>query len=195
YVLLLNPDTRPQPGALALLVGFLDANPDYAGATIQLRYPDGKIQQTCSRIPTFSYLLANHTPLGWLRPGWRARLNAHQWYADWARDSDRDVEVLPGSCLLMRRDDLRLNADLRLYFPEDDLAQRYKGAKFRFLSGGYIIHDEKSVTRSWVATRTYFRDLLVYARRDYGWGGWLLLMLGSRPLLWGMALKARVFRQ
>lgn len=191
YVLLLNPDTRPQPDALATMVDFLAANPDYAGATLQLRYPDERIQRTCSRIPTYRYLLANHTPLGWLRPGWRDRLNGQQWYADWARDSDRDVEVLPGSCLLMRREMLRLNDALRLYFPEDDLAQRFRGAKFRFLSSTFIYHDEKSVTRSWVATRTYFRDLLVYTQRYHSWGGWLVLALCSRPLVWGMALKAR----
>ena len=40
YVLMLNPDTIPQPDALRLMVDFLQAHPDYAGVTIQLRYPE-----------------------------------------------------------------------------------------------------------------------------------------------------------
>ncbi len=192
YVLLLNPDTIPQPGALESLVTFMNAHPDYRGATVQLRYPDGRIQRTCSRIPTYSALLLNHTPLGVLLSGWRRRVNAHQWYEDWTRDSARDVEVLPGSCLLMRRADVWLNTDLRLYFPEDDLAQRYHGQKFRFLADSCILHDEKSVTQSWQATQIYFRDLLRYTRQHHGGLAWALLTLLSRPLLWGMALRRYV---
>src|SRR5690606_18458156 len=115
--LLLNPDTIAQPGALETLIAFMEQHPAYRGVTLQLRYPDGRIQQTCSRVPTYAYLLLNHTPLGWLLRGWRNRMNARHWYGEWARHTSRDVEVLPGSCLLMRRGDLWLNDDLRLYFP------------------------------------------------------------------------------
>jgi hypothetical protein len=187
YALLLNPDTIPAPDALPLLLNFLRAHPAYAGVTAQLRYPDGGIQRTCSRRPTYAYLLANHTPLVWLRPGWRARLNAAQWYADWSRQSDRDVEVVPGSCIMMRRAALWLDDDLLLYFPEDTLAA--PGRVFRFVAAARIVHREKSVTRSWLATRIYFRDLLVYTRKQHGSASAALLWLLSRPLLWGMALK------
>jgi len=190
YVLLLNPDTIPQPGALEKMVIFLESHPDYAGVTMQLRYPNGEIQRTCSRIPTYAYLLVNHTPLLIFR-GWQVRLNAHHWYGDWGGDTDRDVEVLPGSCLMMRRDDLRLDSDLKLYFPEDDLARRFEGRKFRFLADGFIIHNEKSVTTSWLATEIYFRDMLIYVRKYHGAAGWGLLWLLSRPLLWGMRYRAR----
>lgn len=191
YVLLLNPDTIPQSGALAALVDFMDTHPDYTGATIQLRYPDGRIQRTCSRIPTYAALLANHTPLGWLHPRWRARLNAQQWYAGWGRDTDRDVEVLPGSCLLMRRADLRLNDDLLLYFPEDDLARRFAGARFRFLAAAHILHDEKAVTRTGLAAQVYFRDMHIYTRRHHGRGrAWLLALL-AWPLRAAIGLKSR----
>lgn len=192
YVLLLNPDTIPQPAALEALVAFMDAHPEYTGATIQLRYPDGSVQRTCSQIPTYSYLLLNHTPLGALLRTARARANMRQWYHGWDRETDRDVAVLPGSCLLMRRADLCLNEALLLYFPEDDLAWRFAGAHFRFLAGPPIVHREKAVTRSWLAARVYFRDLLVYTRAHHGAARAALLWALSRPLLWGMALKWRL---
>jgi GT2 family glycosyltransferase len=192
YVLLLNPDTIPQTGALETMVEFLDAHPDYAGATLQMRYPNGEIQRTGSRIPTYEFLLLNHTPLRWVFSGWQKRINNRHWYGDWARDSSRDIEVLPGSCLMMRRGNFQLDGDFLLYFPEDDLARRFRGAKFRFLADSYIIHNEKSVTKSWLATRVYFRDLLVYTRKHHGAAAWLLLRLLSRPLYWGMALRAKI---
>jgi hypothetical protein len=189
YALLLNPDTSVPPGTLESMLAFMTAQPSYAGATVQLRYPDESLQRTCSRLSTYPYLLLNHTPLGFALRGWRDRLNARHWYAEWARDCDFDVEVLPGSCLLMRRADLRLDDDLRLYFPEDDLGRRFAGAKFRYLADVHIIHREKAATKSWLATKIYFRDLLIYTRKHHGWLGMAVLWGLSRPLLWGMWVK------
>lgn len=192
YALLLNPDTIVPPGALEAMVSFMEANPQYAGVTLQLRYPDGTIQRTCSRIPTYRYLLLAHTPIGWLLRGARRRAADHHWYAGWERDRDFDVEAIPGSCTLMRRAELRLDDDLLLYFPEDDLARRGNGRKFRFLAAPPIIHREKSATRTAAATRIYFRDMVVYARKHHGWPRAALLWLLTRPLAWGMALKWRL---
>ena len=189
YVLLLNPDTVVNRAALAALLDFITTHEDYAGATVQMRYPDGSIQRTCSRIPTPAYLLAVNTPLGLILPGWRSRLQTRHWYADWDRTTSRDVEVLPGSCLLMRRADLWLDDNLLLYFPEDDIARRFAGARFRFLAEVSIMHREKAATQSWLATRVYFRDLLVYARKHHGAAFGVLLWLLTRPLLAAMAVK------
>ena len=191
YVLLLNPDTLPQPDALETLVAFMDAHPDYHGATLQLRRPDGRIQRTCSRVPTWPCLLLTHALPDQLPVPWRRRVNARQWYASWERDSDRDVAVLPGSCLLMRREDLWLDEDLLLYFPEDTLGGSFAGARFRFLSSSYITHFEKSATRTRFARRTYWRDLLVYTRKQHGPARAALLWLFTRPLYWLTALLRR----
>jgi hypothetical protein len=189
YVLLLNPDTVVEGEALATMRQFLAEHPHYAGVTCQLRYPSGTIQRTGSRVPTLAYLLANHTPL-LLLAGWRRRLSERHWYTDWARTTDRDVGVAPGSCLMLRRDDALLDAGLWLYFPEDDLARRL-GLPFRYLASVHIAHHEKSSTRSWLATRIYFRDLLVYVGRHHGLLAWLLMWALTRPLLLAMWLKAR----
>ncbi len=188
FVLLLNPDTIPQPGAVEALLDFADAHPEYAGVTAQLHYPDGKIQRTCSRVPTYRFLLLNHTPLGWLLRGQRLRENARHWYFDWDRTTSREVAVVPGSCLLGRRDTLALDGDLLLYFPEDDLAQRL-GTPFYFLAEARITHREKASTRNWTATRVYFRDMLIYTRKHHGEARAWLLWLLSRPLYYAMWLR------
>jgi GT2 family glycosyltransferase len=192
YVLLLNPDTIPQPDALAIMMDFLTTHPDYAGVTIQLRYPDGSLQLTCSARRRYAHLLLEHSALGWLLPGLRRRLHAEHIYADWDRTTERDVEAVPGSCTLMRRADVLLDDRLLLYFPEDDLAERFAGRKWRFLTGSHIIHREKSVTRTWLASRIYFRDMLAFSAKYFGRPRTALLWLLTRPLLWAMALKRRL---
>jgi len=192
YVLLLNPDTIVQRNSLAIMLAFIKANPEYAGVTMQLRYPDGNIQRTCSRRITFEYLLLTHSLLGWLLPGAKQTAEAAHWYASWQRDRDYDVETMPGSCSLMRRGELEYDSDLLLYFPEDDLARRFTERKFRFLAESYITHREKSSTRSWRAIAIYYRDLMVFMRKHYGRAASMVLWLLSRPLYWGMALRWRI---
>ena len=192
YALLLNPDTIAPPAALQTLTDFLGAHPDYSGATLQLRYPGGAIQRTCSRAPSLRYLLLTQTALRWLLPGPRRKAEAWHWYAGWERDRDFDVEAVPGSCVCMRRADLWLDDSLRLYFCEDDLARRFHGRKFRFLAAPAIIHREKSATRSAFASRLYFSDLLTYTRKWHGRGLSLLMWALSRPLAWAIALRWRM---
>lgn len=188
YALLLNPDTEIAPDALALMLRFLRERPGYAGVTAQLRYPDGQIQPTCARIPTYQNLLLTYTLLGYLLPTLKRSLQAHATYADWDRTSDRDVEAIPGACAMMLREDARLDDELLLYFPEEALARRH-AKPMRFLAAARILHHEKSSTRSWLATSVFFRDMLVYCRKHHGVARMLLLWLLSRPLFWMMWLK------
>jgi len=191
YVLLLNPDTVVAPDALYLMWDFLRTHPDYYGATAQLRYPTGDIQRTCSKRPTYTSLLLNYTPLGFVFHQRKDRLNQALWYGDWDRDTNRDVEVIPGSCTLMRRDGFRYDDDLLLYFPEDTLAQKQTLPAY-FLADAHIDHHEKAATQTWLATRIFFRDMMAYARKHHGIPAMILLWILSRPLYWGMWLKRRL---
>ncbi len=190
YVLLLNPDTVAAPDALARMLRFLRDNPDFVGVTAQLRYPNGEVQRTCSKIPSYLSLLLNYTLLGYLLPAAKNRVHADLFYADWPRDSDRDVEVIPGSCTLMRRQDIWLDDDLLLYFPEDTLA-RQQQRPARFLVDAKIEHHEKSSTRTRLATTIFFRDMFVYCRKHHGMLPMLLLWCLSRPVYWALWLKNR----
>ncbi|MFN8378014.1 MAG: glycosyltransferase family 2 protein [Anaerolineae bacterium] len=195
YALLLNPDTVAPPGALSALAEFLDAHLDYAGVTLQLRYPDGTIQRTCSRTPSLPYLLLTQTALRWVLPGLRRKVEASHWYSNWDRTTDADVEVMPGSCTCMRRADLWLDSSLKLYFNEDDLSRRFARYKFHYLSTPAIVHREKAATRSSSASRLYFGDMLTYARKWHGPGLASMLWVLSRPLAWGIRLRWRFGRR
>ncbi len=189
-VLLLNPDTEVAPDALALMHRCLLDKPQYAGVTAQQRHPDGEIQRTGSEIPSYSSLLLDYSILGKLLPSLRRRVHYEIYYGDWDRQSDRAVKVMPGSCTLMRREELWLDDDLLLYFPEDALACQHQKSAF-FLSAAKILHHGKSSTRSWAATSIFFRDLLIFCRKQHGAPKMLLLWLLSRPLMALMWFKNR----
>lgn len=190
HVLLLNPDTEVSPDALAQMLRFLRENENYSGVTAQLVYPNGAIQPTCAGIPSFENLLLDYSLLGWLLRRRKQQRHAELVYVDWDRKSDRDVAAIPGSCAMLRRADARLDDDLLLYFPEEDLARRLAG-QMRYLAAARILHHEKSSTRNWLATRIFFRDMLVYARKHHSLGHMLLLWLLSRPVYWAIWLKNR----
>ena len=189
YAMLLNPDTEIEADALTHLVDFMEENPSYDGCTGQMYYPDGMIQRTGSRIPTLSYLLLQYSALGRLLPGGRLKLWQRHSYADWERETDRDIAVMPGSCFLMRREALRADERYLLYFWEDaHSAARQKAGRplrFRYLSAARILHHESSSTRNRLAQRIFFRDLAVYLRAQYGLLAWALWWFCALPLrLW-----------
>jgi GT2 family glycosyltransferase len=190
YVLMLNPDTVVHNHTFEQMVNFLHQHPDYAGVTCQLVYPNGDIQRTCASVPSFAYLLVMHSPFKWLPIV--KRLADETLYADWNRDSDRDVACVPGSCTLVRKADAHLDERLRLYFCEEALGAHLQ-KPFRFISTTHIEHFEKSVTRSWFATDIYFDDLLIYTANHHGTLARWLMWGVTRPLYWGMWLKRRLF--
>lgn len=189
YVMLLNPDTEVEADSLTHMVDFMEQNPEYDGCTGQMHYPDGVIQQTGSLIPTYPYLLLQHSVLRTLLPSLQKKLWQEHSYEEWKRETDRDIAVMPGSCYLMRRGTLRLEERFLLYFWEDSFSARRekagRGLHFRYLSKTRILHHESSSTRNRFAQRIFFRDLAVYLRLHFGVPAWVLWWLCALPLrLW-----------
>lgn len=177
YVLLLNADTLIQPGTLPTLVAYARAHPQVGALTCQQHSFAGEPLRTCSRVPDYLDLLLGYTLLGMILTPWRDRRRARMWYADWARDTTRPVEVIPGSCILARRDLLRRlgpfdDQRLRLYFPEDDFCRRLldTGAEIHFVAEAVLLHEEHASTRQAqrLASQIYFDDLIAFTRKWHG---------------------------
>jgi len=199
YVHVLNPDTVVLPGALPAMIAALDAHPGLGAVTSRMTFEDGALQRNCSRRVTYADLLLGYTFLGALLPGWRNRRRARMWYAGWDRESDRDVEIAPGSNILARRGVLAkiggFDERLKLYFTEDDLCVRIAAAghAIRYLAGATIIHDEHASTQSMqrLATQIYFDDLITYTRLHFGATRAALLGALVRPTRAAFALRQR----
>ncbi|MBI1257173.1 MAG: glycosyltransferase [Chloroflexi bacterium] len=177
FVLLLNSDTLIQPGMLPTMVAYLRAHSQVGALTCQQRSMDnGDILSICSRVPRYLDLLLGYTFLGVIFAPVRDRRRAAMWYADWARDTTRAVEVIPGSCVMASRALLNhfgtFDTRLKLYFPEDDLFQRMidAGYEIHFTAEATLLHKEHASTQQAqrLASQIYFDDLIAFTRKWHG---------------------------
>ena len=185
YVLLLNADTLIQPGMLPTMLAYLRAHPNVGALTCQQISFEGDVLNICSQVPRYLDLLLGYTFLGVIFAPVRDRRRAQMWYADWKRDTSRAVEVIPGSCIMARRDLLlkfgTFDTRLKLYFPEDDLCKRIlrDGLEIHFLADALLLHEEHASTRQAqrLASRVYFDDLIAFTGKWHGSAAALLLKL------------------
>jgi len=176
YILVLNPDTLIQPGMFQTMLAYMKSHPRVGALTCQMRFPDGKLQSTCSRIPRYLDLLLGYTFLGVIFAPWRDRRRAEMWYTGWNRDDDRAVEVIPDSCMLLPahlgQQIGMYDEQLKLYFTEDDICRRIIGAGYEvhFVANALVLHEEHaSVSQvQRLASQVYFDDLIAFSRKYYG---------------------------
>ena len=103
YLLLLNPDTRACPGTFAALMDFARRHPQagiWGGRTLD---PQGRLDpRSCAGRPSLWSILAQAAGLATLWP--QSRLFNPEALPGWARDTPRQVAVVIGCFLLIRRD-------------------------------------------------------------------------------------------
>lgn len=134
YLLFLNPDTLVLEGAIVRLLEFARRRPEagiWGGRTL---YADGSVNRnSCRRLPTLCSLFCTAFGLDTRFPNskWFAAMG----YGDWARDSERLVDVVCGSFLLIdRRLWDRLGGFAPLFFmygEDDDFCWRARRLGFR----------------------------------------------------------------
>jgi len=104
YIVLLNPDTTVLPGALESLIAFARAHPQhgvYGGRTLR---PDGCVDpSSCWGAPSLWSLACFASGLSTAFR--RSRLFDPESLGRWARDTVREVPIVTGCLLLMRRDE------------------------------------------------------------------------------------------
>lgn len=167
-ILLLNPDTRVLPGAIARLQERLSQDDDLAAVGPMVLNEDGTFQPQCKR--------GRLTPLSALGYGLKLDRLAPRGsaLADYLRPSEphdrpAEVEALSGSCMLVARRALEqvgtFDRSLFLYGEDLDLCYRFRDAGWRV---GYeprarIVH----VGGEGGTSVRYFRSLYHYHRSAY----------------------------
>ena len=100
FVLLLNPDAEIIGGTLASFVKVAHERPRAGAIGALVRNPDGSIQPSARRVPRLGEALG-HAFLGPLFPS--NRFTRSYTIAGWDRASEREVEWVSGSAMLLRR--------------------------------------------------------------------------------------------
>ncbi|MGN6525000.1 MAG: glycosyltransferase family 2 protein [Burkholderiaceae bacterium] len=202
HVLLLNPDTRVLPGALAALVRHMDETPDAAVMGCRLLNADGSLQRwTGGAYPRLLNVVNHYFFVDRLLPsGWRPL----PLYLDRDVAHDIDVDWVSGAAMILRADRL----DGRLFDPhyfmygEDmELCHRLKAAGGRvvYTPVASIVHyqgesmkqqDADVMLSSLKGPRQFYK----HVRGDRGVLAYDLVTVagfGLRALLYGGAALAR----
>ncbi|MDP1743604.1 MAG: glycosyltransferase family 2 protein [Candidatus Amesbacteria bacterium] len=93
YVWFLNPDTTVDPDKISYRIRYMDTHPDVGMATPKLILPNGLLDKNCRRqFPTLGNSLKHFLKIG------------NGYYIGGDIDVETEVDVVMGSCLLVRRE-------------------------------------------------------------------------------------------
>ncbi|MGH2922130.1 MAG: methyltransferase domain-containing protein, partial [Gaiellaceae bacterium] len=170
FVVLANPDTEPEPGAVAALMEFAEAHPLAGIVGPRLVFPDGRPQSSRRRFPTVSGTLVRRTPLRRVLAGTQGT----HYGLDEQPVGPVEADWLLGAFVLLRREMLDelggFDDRFRLYGEEIDLAYRAAKAGWErwYLPDAVVCHAHAAVTdRRFLTRRTlwHWRGILRFVRK------------------------------
>lgn len=127
YVLIFNPDIVVGPGSLEELVAFMDSNQDVGVCGPKLKNPDGSLQHSCFRQPTFMLPLYRRTPVG--RLGFAKKIVDDYLMIGDDHSDTMNVDALIGAALFTRRSTLEdiglFDERFFMYYEDSDLCRRF----------------------------------------------------------------------
>lgn len=143
FVLLLNPDTVVLGDVINRTVDFLTQNPRVGVTACRVLNEDGTVQATCFMAPSLVNIMLKASGLFKLK---RPRFLGREHLSDWNRDSEREVDVVTGCYMMVRKTAIEAVGllDERFFFcgEETDWCTRFReaGWEVRFSPVGEIIH-------------------------------------------------------
>ena len=205
-VLLLNPDTRVQPGAVKTLMVALDSLPDAVAVGPRVIRPDGRIDLACRRsFPSPGVAIARLVGLSRLFPNSRLFARYNRTYEDPSRPGEIDAGTAAAMCFSR----VALEAigffdeDFFMYGEDLDLCYRLKarGGRIYYVPDAVVLHLKgmASAGQARVMLREFHRSMWIFYRKHYvkGWGVllspmvWLGIHLRHGLVLSWNALKGR----
>ena len=174
YLLLMNGDAWPSPGAVERLLGFAAGEPRAGIVGPRLLNPDGSLQPSVRGFPTLWRLATEYLFLRWLAPRSRA-LNAF-YGSRFDHCSAREAEFLVGAVLFVRRrvvDEIgAFDASFFMFNEEVDLCYRARAAGWGvvFWPGAEFVHvGGASTEQAWPRMyREQLRSHLRFLAKHHG---------------------------
>ena len=144
YVLLLNSDTIILANAIDKTISFADDHPESGVVGCRVLNPDKTLQPTCFMFPSLLNMLLSTSYLYKLFP--KSRFFGRERMSWWNREEEREVDVVTGCFMLVRREAIEqvglMDEQFFMYGEETDLCYRFKktGWKVFFTPDAEIIH-------------------------------------------------------
>jgi hypothetical protein len=175
FLLLLNPDTAAEPGAIAELVSFLRHRVQAAACGPKVVAPDGAFRRDCRRgFPTPVNAFGYFTGLDRAFPQSRRLGGYHRrWLSP---DVEVTTDCLSGSCLLVRRRAFEsvggFDEDYFLFGEDIDLCWKLRraGNEIWFVPAARVIHAKGASTRfaPALARREFYRSMRLFMDKRLG---------------------------
>jgi GT2 family glycosyltransferase len=170
YLLLLNPDTLVHPGAIIALIDFMEQNPQGGASTARLLNSDGSLQYSCSPEPTLGREFLRMFHLGGVRP------DGYYSMETWSLAIPRQVDVILGACMLVRRTALDqaglFDERFFMYSEEVDLCRRIRlaGWEISWVPSAMVTHYGAQSTRQMAAEMfvQLYRAKIEFFRKHHG---------------------------
>jgi N-acetylglucosaminyl-diphospho-decaprenol L-rhamnosyltransferase len=199
FILLLNPDARIVGGTLAALVKVARERPRAGAIGALVRNPDGTIQPSARRVPRLGEALA-HAFLGpvWPENPWTGSYTM----AGWDRTTEREVEWVSGSAMLLRREAIdqvgQFDEGYFMYVEDVDLCTRLRRAGWQvvFSPELEIVHQIGVSTKGQRGRMAFAHSDSIYRyyRKFRSDGAGVLLAPVVRVALWGRAAMMSALR-
>ncbi|MFA6908959.1 MAG: glycosyltransferase family 2 protein [Patescibacteria group bacterium] len=144
YFLLLNTDIAILDDAIQRLVAYMDQHPRVGIAGPRLMNPDGSVQYSCYRFPSFFTALWRRSPFGKLSSV-RHLLKTYV-MADFDHASSRPVDWILGACMIVRKEALQrvgmFDERFFLYVEDTDWCRRFWEQKWEvhYSADAEIVH-------------------------------------------------------
>ncbi len=197
FVLLLNPDAEITGGSLAAFVKVAEERPRAGALGALVRNSDGTLQPSARKVPTMLESLG-HAFIGPIKAD--NRFSRAYTMADWDRSSEREVDWISGSAMLLRREAFDamggFDEGYFMYVEDVDLCTRLRDAGWTVLFSPEleVVHETgvSSRARSRKLAFEHSRSLYRYfsKHRARGWrvllkplvrmGVWLRAVISAR---------------
>ncbi|MEK7158760.1 MAG: glycosyltransferase family 2 protein [Patescibacteria group bacterium] len=200
-IMLLNPDTRVKPGAIEVLMGFLETHEDAGAVAGKFLNPDGSFQRYYNRFPTIRAILLTHFPV------FQSRVLTHRAVREYFMLDDdfsqpRTVDQPAAAGLLVRRDGIAqdpffMDPQFRIFFSDVDLAHRiwFRGKKIYYIPDAEIVHHHGGGGLNLLKKTDRFsiEYAVAFVRYLKKYRGWVVAMAVKGVLLSGMLVDALRF--
>ena len=183
YMLLLNPDTLILDDAISRCVRYADLHSDVGVVGCQVLEDENRISNTGFSFPTPLNLFLTLSGLSRAFP--RSRLFGRPELGWWDRDSEQDVDVVPGMFMLVRREAIAqvglMDESYFVYWEETDWCYRFSRAGWRrvFTPSARIVHlDGGGKSTSQVSSKMFVqmqKSSMIYHRKNLGLAAWALV--------------------
>ncbi len=182
YVLIFNPDIIVKEGSLESLVAFMEAHSDVGIVGPRLVNPDGSLQHSSYRLPTWLLPVYRRTPIGKL--GFAKKVIDHYFRTDEPHEKTMDVDAMIGAALFCRRDILlevgMFDERYFLYYEDNDLCRKFWEAGYRvvYYPKAEFMHYHRRATAdgglfhqlfsrgTWIQMESFFKYMKKFYKKE-----------------------------